>query len=60
MKAILHLDLNELQLRSLERLLATLPWSHHVDTIVRKDGKDYHFETDWLKDAKLESEEDEA
>jgi len=58
MKAVLLLDVNALQYASLQRLLATLPWAHHVDTIVRKDGKDHHFETDWLKGATLRVREE--
>ena len=56
MKVHLVIDVNELQLASLQQLLQTLPWSQHVDTVVRKDGQDFHFETDWLKGATLVEE----
>ena len=53
MHIVLELDINELQLDSIKRLIAYMPWSHHADIIVRKDGQDKHFEADWLKGARL-------
>lgn len=45
------LSLNELQYNSINKLRETLRWSHSTDIIVRKDGQDFHFEGDWLRDA---------
>ena len=40
---------NELQRRSIIRLIEMLKWSKSADILVRKDGQDHRFEADWLK-----------
>lgn len=43
--------LNDPQRQTLDRLRMTLFWSKSTDVKVRKDGQDYWFEADWLRDA---------
>lgn len=31
------------------RSMGNLKWSHYANAMVRRDGKDHHFELDWLK-----------
>lgn len=42
-------NVNELQRRSIVKLIDTLKWSKSADIHVRKDGQDHVFEADWLK-----------
>jgi hypothetical protein len=46
-------SVNELQRRSIIKLIDTLKWSKSADIVVRKDGQDHRFEADWLKHLKF-------
>lgn len=45
--------INDLQRESIEKMLATLPWSSRADITIRKDAQDHSFEADWLKHIKV-------
>lgn len=40
---------NNLQSESIKQLMARAKHAHYIDVLVRIDGKDQHFEADWLK-----------
>jgi hypothetical protein len=46
---------NELQRRSIIKLIDALKWAKSADIHVRKDGQDHVFEADWLKHLKFGS-----
>lgn len=42
-------SINSLQVDSVQRLISRAWAAHHVDLIIRINGKDEHHEADWLK-----------
>lgn len=45
--------LNELQRRSILKLLADVKGMHYADIQVRKGGRDHQYEADWLRHLRL-------
>jgi hypothetical protein len=41
--------INGLQQASMEKLVRMGKGAHHIDVIVRYEGKEYRFEADWIK-----------
>ncbi len=46
-------ELNEWQRETIGRLLETVRGMHYADIVVRRDGKDWGFEADFLKKAEI-------
>lgn len=44
--------INDLQVATIDRLIARCGAAHHVDLHVRINGQDEHYEADWLKHLK--------
>lgn len=40
---------NELVLETMRNIIQRCKGAHTVDVIVRKDGKEYRYEADWIK-----------
>lgn len=56
MQVVLLLEVNTLQLESLEELLLKAHGSMDIDVVVTKDKQESCYEADWLKDAILEKQ----
>ncbi len=51
-------ELNEPQRETVDRLLATVRGMHYADIVVRRDGKDWGFEADFLSKATIREARD--
>jgi hypothetical protein len=53
-------NLNEIQVESIQRMIERAKSAHHVDVVLRVNGHEERFEADWLKWLKSASADQET